>query len=183
MCIIWIVIIRGRYFSKKILADITVSWVFQKYFNVATMPESWWADHMKSYCSWDVFLWKNSCGHQGFMSFSKLFKLCTHARITKYKLHEKAVAYETWGAGRAAAPPGLKKSGQTLFSGQAQVAQISWKIKNISLQWKISGQILFFRASAGYSKFWMIKNIHSIQQIQGTLCFSGQAQVAQKSWM
>jgi len=30
----------------------------------------------------------------------------------------------------------------------------------------------------------MIKNIFSIQWIQGTLlCFSGQAQVAQKSWM
>jgi len=29
------------------------------------------------------------------MSFSKLFQLCTHARITKYKSHEKAVAYET----------------------------------------------------------------------------------------
>ena len=58
-------------------------------------------------------------------------------------------------------------SGHTLFSGQAQVAQISWKIKNISIQWKIPGQILFFRASAGCSKFWMTKIY--------TLCFSGQA--------
>jgi len=40
-------------------------------------------------------------------------------------------------------PHGLKYSGQTLFSGQAQVAQKSWKIKNISIQWKISGQLLF----------------------------------------
>jgi len=57
------------------------------------------------------------------------------------------------GGGR---PPGLKNSGQTLFSRQAKVAQKSWKINNISMQWKISGQILFFRASAGFSKFWMI---------------------------
>jgi len=48
------------------------------------------------------------------------------------------------------------------FSGQAQVAQNSWKIKNISIQWKIPGQILFFKASAGCSKFWMIKNVYSI---------------------
>ena len=41
------------------------------------------------------------------------------------------------------------------FSGQAQVAQKSWKIKNIWQQWKI----------------------------QGKLCFSGQAQVGQESWM
>ena len=75
-----------------------------------------------------------------------------------------------------------KISWQTLFSGQAQVPQKSWKIKNISLQWKISGQTLFFRASASCSKFWMIKNIYSIQWIQGTLCFSGQTQVAQKYW-
>jgi len=33
--------------------------------------------------------------------------------------------------------------GQTLFSGQAQVAQKSWMIKNISIQWKISGQLIF----------------------------------------
>jgi len=93
-----------------------------------------------------------------------------------------------WGGGR---PPGLKNLGQTPFSGQAQVAQKSWKIKNISIQWKISGQILFFRASAGRSKFWMIKNIYSIigvrsgglggpvaplsWKISGQTLFSGQA--------
>jgi len=85
------------------------------------------------------------------------------------------------GRGRGGRPLCLKISGQTLFSGQAQVAQNFWKIKNISIQWKMSGQILFFKASACCSKFWMIKNIYSIQWIQGTLCFSGQAQVAQKS--
>jgi len=29
----------------------------------------------------------------------------------------------------------------------------------------------------------MVKSIYSIQLIRGTLCFSGQAQVAQQSWM
>jgi len=53
----------------------------------------------------------------------------------------QTVAYEA-GSGGAAAT-GLKNSGQTLFSGQAQLAQKSWKIKNISIQWKFSGQILF----------------------------------------
>jgi len=36
------------------------------------------------------------------------------------------------GGGRP--PPRLKNSGQTLFSGLAQVAQKSWKMKNISKQ-------------------------------------------------
>ena len=66
------------------------------------------------------------------------------------------VAYEPGGVG-AAVSPGLKNSGQTLFLGQAQVAQKFWKTKTISIQWKISGQIQFFRARAGCSKFWMIK--------------------------
>jgi len=34
-------------------------------------------------------------------------------------------------------------SDQTLFSGQAQVAQKSWMIKNISIQLKISRQFCF----------------------------------------
>jgi len=38
------------------------------------------------------------------------------------------------GGGAAAAPPGLKNSGQALFSGQDQVAQKSWNMKNISIQ-------------------------------------------------
>jgi len=57
--------------------------------------------------------------------------------------------------GAAAAPRAWKFSGQTLFSGQAQLAQ----------------------------KSWIIRNTYSVQWIQGTLCFSGQAQVAQKLWM
>ena len=56
------------------------------------------------------------------------------------------------GAGRPP-PRAWKMSGQTLFSGQRQVAQKSWIIKYISVQWKILGQ----------------------------LCFSGQAQVAKNS--
>ena len=75
------------------------------------------------------------------------------------------------GAGEGRPTPYLKISGQTLFSGQAQVAQKSRKIKNISIQWKISRQILFFRASAGCSKVWRIKNIYSIQWIQCTFFF------------
>jgi len=38
------------------------------------------------------------------------------------------------GGGRGGRPPGLKNSGQTLFSGQAQVVQKSGKIKNISIE-------------------------------------------------
>ena len=105
-----------------------------------------------------------------------------------------------------------KFSGKPCFSGQAQVAQKSWMIKNISIQWKYSGQTLFFRAISSCSKILSSKEIYSIQwkysgqtlffwasascsnilnvkaysiqwKISGNLCFSGQAQVAQKSWM
>ena len=83
--------------------------------------------------------------------------------------------------GRVLHPTDWKISGQTLFSGQAQVPQKSWMIKKhifnamkifratlffgkaqlaqkswmqrvYSIQWKISGQTLFFRASASCSK-------------------------------
>jgi len=64
-----------------------------------------------------------------------VFMLGTYCEIefkqSKNKLTSRPVAYEA-GGGRP--PPGLKNSGQTLFSGQAQVAQKSWKIKNISIQ-------------------------------------------------
>jgi len=46
-------------------------------------------DHVKSNCSWDMFLWKNPGRIHSFISFSKLFQLCTHARITKYGSREK----------------------------------------------------------------------------------------------
>ena len=115
------------------------------------------------------------------MTFYVVHPTVNHSIVCVTVCYLFTVAYEA-GGGEGGRLPGLKNSGQTLFSGKAQVAQKFWKIKNISIQWKISGQILFFRASAGYSKFWMIKNIYSIQWIQGTLCFSGQARVAQKSW-
>jgi len=70
-------------FSDKIQADCTLSWVFQKYFNIVPILESPNVDHMKGNCSWGMFLWKNSDGLHSFMSFSKTFQLCTHARITK----------------------------------------------------------------------------------------------------
>ena len=85
--------------------------------------------------------------------------------------------------GRLPPPPSWKISEQTLFSGQAQVAQKYWMVKNISIQWTISGQLWFSGQAQVARKHWMIKNIYSIQLIQGTLCFSGQAQVAQKCWM
>jgi len=34
-------------------------------------------------------LWENSGGRHSFMSFSKIFQLCTHARITKCGSHER----------------------------------------------------------------------------------------------
>ena len=41
------------------------------------------------------------------------------------------------GSGGTAALLSWKFSGQTMFSGQAQVSQKSWMIKNISIRWKI----------------------------------------------
>jgi len=98
------------------------------------------------------------------------FFICHHRRTRR-------------GVGGADDPRAWKNSGQTLFSGQAQVAQKSWVIKNISIQWKIPGQLCFSSQAQVAQKSWMIKNMYSVQWIQGTLCFSGQAQVAQNSWM
>ena len=76
-------------FCEQILADFTVSWVFQKYFNFVPMLESRNVDHVRSNYSWDMYLWKNSSGLHTFMSFSKIFQLCTHARITKCGSRDK----------------------------------------------------------------------------------------------
>ena len=84
-----------------------------------------------------------------------------------------------WGE---SSPPGLKICRVLSVFSQAQVAQKSWMIKNISMQWKISGQLCFSGQAQVAQNSWMTKNIYSIQLIQDTLCFSGQAQVAQKSW-
>jgi len=82
-------------------------------------------------------------------------------------------------------PPSLlwNISGQTLFSGQAQVDQKSWMIKNISIQWKISGQLYFSGQAQVDQKSWMIKNISTQWKFSGQLCFPGKWQVAQKSWL
>jgi len=76
-------------FGKKFQADYTLSYIFQKYFNFVPKLESRNVDHMKSNCSWGMCLWKNSGGLHTFMSFSKIFQLCTHARITKCGSREK----------------------------------------------------------------------------------------------
>jgi len=80
--ITWKVIVRETSSCEKILADYTLSWVFQKSFKIVSMLESRNVDHVKSNCSWDMFLRKNSGGLHTFLSFSKIFLLCTHARIT-----------------------------------------------------------------------------------------------------
>ena len=76
-------------FCEKIQADFTLSQAFQKYFNFVPMLESLNVDHVKSNCSWDMFLLKNSGGLHTFMSFTNIFQLCTHARITKCRSCEK----------------------------------------------------------------------------------------------
>jgi len=52
------------------------------------MLESQKVDYLKSNCSWDMFLWKNSGGFHSFKSSSEIFQFCTHARITKCRSHE-----------------------------------------------------------------------------------------------
>ena len=99
-----------------------------------------------------------------------------------------------------------KFSGQLCFSGQAQVAQRSWMIKNMysiqwknsgnavffkasascskilnpkayPLQWKFSGQTLFFRSSASCSKILNVKKcIQYSEKFKGKLCFSGKGE-------
>jgi len=45
----------------------------------------------------------------------------------------------------------------SVFQGNPQVAQKSWKMKNISSQWKVSGQLCFSEKDS-CSKIWMIEN-------------------------
>jgi len=59
MWIKWKLIVRETCFCEKILADFTVSRVFQKYFNFVPMLESRNVGHMKGNCLWDIILWKN----------------------------------------------------------------------------------------------------------------------------
>jgi len=74
-------------------------------------------------------------------------------------------------------------SGQTLFFRASANCSKIIDVKTIFNTVKNFREISVFRASASCSKFWMMKNTYSIQWIQGTLCFSGQAKVAQTSWM
>jgi len=91
MWITWKVTVRETCFCKKIQVDFTVSWVFRKYFNFVLVLESRNMHHVKSNCSWDMFLWKNSGGLHIFMSSSEIFQFCTYARITKCGSHEKSL--------------------------------------------------------------------------------------------
>jgi len=75
--------VRETCFGEKIQVDYTLSWVFQKYFNFVPMLEARNMDHVKSNCSRGMVLWKKSGGLHNFMSFSKIFQLCSHVRITK----------------------------------------------------------------------------------------------------
>ena len=85
------------------------------------------------------------------------------------------------GVGEGGRPLALKISGQTLFLGQAQVAQKSRMVQNISVQWKIIAQILFFRARASCSKILNDKKyiFSTVKYFRAHSVFSGQAQVAQ----
>jgi len=89
MWIRWNVIVCETSFCENNLANFPVSWVFQNYLNFAPMLESRNVDHVKSNCSLDMFLWKTSGRIHIFISFSNIFQLCTHARITKYGSREK----------------------------------------------------------------------------------------------
>jgi len=53
-------------------------------------------------------------------------------------------------------PYSEKYQGTVCFSGQAQVTQNFWIIKNsCSIQWKISGQHYFSGQAQAAQKFWM----------------------------
>jgi len=79
------------------------------------------------------------------------------------------------GGGRGGRPPPLswKISGQTLFSGQMQVAQKSWMIKNISIQWKISGPLCFSRQAQVAQKSWVIKIYIQYSEFRTHFVFQG----------
>ena len=77
-----------RLFKRNCL-DITVSSVFLNYFNFVPRLESRNMDRVKTNCSWDMVLWKNSGGLHSLMRFSKIFQLCTQVRITKCGSREK----------------------------------------------------------------------------------------------
>ena len=74
--------------------------------------------------------------------------------------------------------------GTLCFSGQAQVTQNSWIIKNTySSTVKNIRATLFFRERASCLKILKVKSIFHTAKFLGNSAFSGQAQVAQNSWM
>jgi len=73
MCIMWKVIVRETCFCEKILSESTVSWVVQKYFNFIPLLESRNVHHVKSNCSWDMFLWKKLSESKLSWVFQKYF--------------------------------------------------------------------------------------------------------------
>ena len=92
----------------------------------------------------------------------------------------KTIGVRGGGRGWAAATSGLKNFRANSAFRAREIAQNSWMLKNMSIQWKISGQLCFSGQAQVAQKSWTIKNIHSIQWIQGTLCFSVQAQSCSK---
>jgi len=78
--------INLKYFWKtheSVLHVIYTSWFLHGY------KVEIFLKNKKSNWSWDMFLWKWSGGLHTFMSFSKIFQLFTHARITKCGSRER----------------------------------------------------------------------------------------------
>ena len=77
------------------------------------------------------------------------------------------------GSGGAAARPAWNISGQTMFSGQAQPAEKSWMMKNISIQW-IQGTLCFARQAQSCSKFLNgeknLSTVYSVCSHLGVIC-------------
>ena len=136
----------------------------------------------------------------------------TRTTLTLHSFTDLTIGVRGGGSGGAASPPVWKLSGETLFSGQALVAQNSWMIKNISIQLKIPVQLCFPGKVQVAQRSWMIKihiqysetfqgnsvfqgkrrslktsecknYIHYSEQFQGNSVSSGKAQVAHEPWM
>jgi len=72
-----------------------------------------------------------------------------------------------------------KFQGNSVFQGKREVAQKSWMINNISIQWKISGETLFSGQAQVVKYPECKKYIQYSEQFQANSVFWGQAQ---KSW-
>jgi len=163
-----------------------------------------------------VGLYVNMTLFVAWFDFSVLVVCTTYGKLLKslheiWLWHSEKLAHDhcrRTRRGGGGSPLAWKLLGQTLFSGQVQVAQNSWMIKIISIQWKISGQTLFFKASRSCSKMFddkkyiqcseftpqpviqVKRKLHKIlecwkyiqcsEKFQGKLCFSGQVQCCSK---